>query len=136
MEDFSLIILCRKLGHLIPQTLDTLKPQKGAFEVLILDAEGTNRLGDLAKSYPELKLRILDTRGISLAEMMNEGVGLARGKYIQFLEPGDRYISQHGLEFLSTLIERQPHLVYANSLNRGAISSTDFISARSPLFLR
>lgn len=136
MEDFSLIILCKKGSHLLPLTLDTLKPQQGAFEVLLLDGEGTGRLQDLVARYPELKLRILNARGRNLGEMMNEGLGLARGKYIQFLEPGDRYISQHGLEFLSTLIERQPHLVYANSLNRGAISSTDFISARSPLFLK
>jgi hypothetical protein len=136
MEDFSLIILCKKGNHLLPSTLDTLKPQNGSFEVLLLDGEGIGRFKDLVDSYPELKLRILNVRGCNLGEMMNEGLGLSRGKYIQFLEPGDRYISQHGLEFLSTLIEKQPHLVYANSLNRGAMSPTDFLSARSPWFLK
>lgn len=136
MEDFSLIILCRGRKHLLPLTLDTLKPQGGSFEVLLLDGEGSGRLKELVQCYPELKMRIQNTSGKNLAEMMNEGLGLARGKYIQFLEPGDRYISQHGLEFLKTLIEREPHLVYAHSLNRGGIFPVDFISARSPWFLK
>lgn len=133
--DFSLIILCMKGNHLLPLTLDTLKSQKGSFEVLLLDAEGKGRLKELIQRYPELKLRILNTHGSNLGEMMNVGLGLARGKYIQFLEPGDRYISQHGLEFLSTQIERRPHLIYANSQHR-EIGPAHFISARSPWFLK
>ena len=102
----------------------------------MLDGEGSNRLKEIVQHYPELKITTRNTKGHNLAEMMNEGLGLARGKYIQFLEPGDRYISQHGLEFLSTLVANNPHLVYANSLSRGAVSSSDFISTRSPWFLK
>jgi glycosyltransferase involved in cell wall biosynthesis len=136
MEDFSLIILCRGQRHLLPLTLDTLKPQNGSFEVLLLDGEGSGRLSELAHSYPELKIRVQNAEARNLAEMMNEGLGLARGKYIQFLEPGDRYISQHGLEFLSTLIKQEPHLVYAHSLVKGGISNDEFITARFPWFLK
>jgi len=134
MEDFSLIILCRGQKHLLPATLENLKSQKGSFEILLLDAEGSSMLKEIVDHYPDLKITTRNTKGHNLAEMMNEGLGLAKGKYIQFLEPGDRYISQHGLEFLSTLIANEPHLVYANSLNRGTISSADFISTRSPWF--
>lgn len=136
MEDFSLIILCRGRRHLLPLTLDTLKPQNGAFEVLLLDGEGSGRLAEHLHRYPELKMRVQDASGRNLSEMMNEGIQLARGKYIQFLEPGDRYISQHGLEFLSTLIGKEPHLVYASSLVGGGIFHDELIMARSPWFLR
>ena len=136
MEDFSLIILCRGRRHLLPLTLDTLKPQSGSFEVILLDGEGSGRLKEQIPLYPELKMRVQDASGRNLAEMMNEGIGLAKGKYIQFLEPGDRYISQHGLEFLSTLIGNEPHLVYASTRAREGISQGDFITARSPWFLR
>lgn len=136
MEDFSLIILCRGRRHLLPLTLDTLSPQSGSFEVLLLDGEGSGRLKELIQRYPELKMRVQNASGRNLGEMMNEGLGLARGKYIQFLEPGDRYISQHGLEFLATLITNEPHLVYAHPLVRGGISHVDFITARSPWFLK
>ncbi len=136
MEDFSLIILCKERNHLLSLTLDTLKPQTGSFEVLLLDGEGSGKLGELIHSYPGLKMRVQNTLGKSLAEMMNEGIGLARGKYIQFLESGDRYISQHGIEHLSTLIEKEPHLVYADSLTRKGISQANFIMAQSPWFLK
>lgn len=136
MEDFSLIILCRERMHLLPQTLDTLKLQGGSFEVLLLNSENSSRVKEFVESYPDLKLRVQDASGQSLAEMMNEGVGLARGKYVQFLEPGDRYISQHGIEYLKTLIEKEPHLIYAHSLNKGGVFQSDFISSRSPWFLK
>lgn len=136
MEDFSLIILCRGKRHLLPLTLDTLKPQSGSFEVILLDGEGSGRLAEQMQRYPELKMRVQNASGRNLPEMMNEGLELARGKYVQFLEPGDRYISQHGLEFLSELIRKEPHLVYASSLEKGGISHDDLITAQSPWFLR
>ncbi len=127
MEDFSLIILCKRQIHLLPLTLDTLKAQKGAFEVLMLG----NMKGDLAKQYPELNLRTSKGIGNTLGELMNEAVSIAKGKYIQFLEPGDRYISQQGLEYLKTLIEDEPHLIYANSLFKGGMFYANTMNARS-----
>jgi glycosyltransferase involved in cell wall biosynthesis len=136
MEDFSLIILCREKLHLLPVTLDTLASQAGGFEVILLDGDGSPRIQEMIGMYPGLKIRVQSSIGHTLAQMMNEGVHSARGQYIQFLEPGDRYISQHGMEFLKTLIEKKPHLVYANSLNKGSLVPSDFISARSPWFLK
>jgi glycosyltransferase involved in cell wall biosynthesis len=136
MDDFSLIILCRGRRHLLPLTLDTLKPQSGAFEVLLLDGEGSGRLAEQVSRYPELSMRVQSVSGKNLAEMMNEGVRLARGRYVQFLEPGDRYISQHGLEFIGTLIQKEPHLIYASPLEQGGISPADLIMSRSPWFLK
>lgn len=136
MEDFSLIILCAGKGHLLPLTLDTLKSQSGSFEVLLLDPKGDNRLEEMAQKYPELKIRFQKVSGTRLGEIMNEGAGLAKGKYIQFLEPGDRYISQQGLQFLTSLIQKEPHLIYSHALNRGELAQGEFITATSPWFLK
>jgi hypothetical protein len=138
MEEFSLIVLCKDGRHLLPLTLDTLKPQKGAFEVLLLDGEGKGHLQELAAKYPELSIRVEQTGGGNLAEMMNRGVELSRGKYLQFLEPGDRYLSHHGLAFLSELIQKhgEPHLIYANAAVQGIITPVDLPMAHSPWFLR
>ncbi len=116
MEDFSLIILCRGRRHLLPLTLDTLKAQTGAFEVILLDGEGTGRLSELAHRYPELKIKVQEATGYTLPRMMNRGVELASGRYVQFLEPGDRYISQHGLAFLTELIGQRPYFITAQSV--------------------
>ncbi|HSX11777.1 MAG TPA: hypothetical protein VLF94_08690 [Chlamydiales bacterium] len=136
MEDFSLIILCRGHRHLLPLTLDTLKPQQGSFEVLLLDGEGSGKLAEHLSRYPELKLRVQDASGRNLPQMMNEGVASARGKYVQFLEPGDRYISQHGLSFLGTLIKTEPPLIYTSSLDKDGVVLSDLMTAHSPCLLR
>lgn len=107
MEDFSLIILCERGRHLLPMTLDTLKSQKGSFEVLIFCED---RLGELSSLYPELKIRI-EKPSMNRGEMMNRAIEKAKGTYVQFLESGDRYISQHGLAFLKELIQDQPPLI-------------------------
>lgn len=118
---FSLVILVSKERHLLPLTLDTLKLQSGSFEVVLLNG-AKGHFGDLAHRYPQLSIRVQEASSRNLAEMMNEGVHLAQGKYIQFLEPGDRYISQHGLAYLEELIQKNgtPHLIYfKSSLMRG-----------------
>lgn len=111
MEDFSLIILCRAQRHLLPLTLDTLKPQSGSFEILLLGSDGDEQMNELVKNYPELKIRMFPSSGQSLSQMMNEGTELAFGRYVQFLEPGDRYISHHGLAFLTDQIKSHPQLI-------------------------
>jgi hypothetical protein len=109
MEDFSLIILC-KAGkkHLLPSTLDSLRSQQGAFEVLIVQ-DGAD-FASLRENYPELKIRQISVVG-ALPKVMNRAAREARGAYIQFLEPGDRYISQHALTFLKELIQTSPQVI-------------------------
>jgi glycosyltransferase involved in cell wall biosynthesis len=122
MEDFSLNLLCRGRSHLLPSTLDSLKAQNGSFEILLLDAEGSGRLQELAKRYEGLNIRVENASTRNLAQMMNLGVAQSKGKYIQFLEPGDRYISQYGLTFLTDLIGKEPHLISARGVSQEARS--------------
>lgn len=110
---FSLVILVHKASHLLPLTLDSLKPQKPSFEIILF---GPNSLKGLVKRYPDLQIR-LEPSGATLGEMMNRGVNLSRGKYIQYLEPGDRYISQYGLEFLTQLTVKDPPLISSRGLS-------------------
>jgi len=122
MEDFSLILLVRGNRYLLPLTLDSLNRQSDAsFEVILLDGEGSGRLSQISLNYPALSICVKETPGKSLGEMMNLGLYAARGKYVQFLEPGERYISQHGLSYLSQLLQEtgQPQLIYSSFLKRG-----------------
>lgn len=120
MEDFSLNLLCRGKSHLLSQTLDSLKAQKASFEVLLLDGERTGRLHEVLKGYEGLNIRIESSGSISLAKMMNLGLKCSTGKYIQFLEPGERYISQYGLSYLTEQIVKEPQLISS----RGVIEKT------------
>jgi glycosyltransferase involved in cell wall biosynthesis len=127
MEDFSLNLLCRGRSHLLPSTLDSLKVQNGSFEIILLDADGSGRLKELVNRYDGLKIRVENANTHNLAQMMNLGVAHSRGKYIQFLEPGDRYISPYGLSFLTDLIGKEPHLISARGVS---------VEARSHWLLR
>ncbi len=122
MEDFSLNLLCRGKSHLLPMTLDSLKVQNGLFEVILLDEEGNGKLHEIARRYTDLPIRILPGKGKSLAELMNLGLSASKGKYIQFLEAGDRYISQYGLSYLSELIAPHPPLIAARGIEEGTES--------------
>ncbi|MGB7977699.1 MAG: glycosyltransferase [Chlamydiales bacterium] len=113
MADFSLNLLCKNKIHLLPATLDSLKTQGGSFEIILLDGEGTGRLYALARRYESLPIRVENAEGCNLSQMMNMGLARSRGKYIQFLEPGDRYISQYGLPFLTELIGKEPEVIAA-----------------------
>lgn len=113
MEDFSLNVLCRGQSHLLTTTLDSLRGQNASFEILVLDAEGSGKLEDLARHYQDLNIRIENAKACNLAQMMNLGLAQSRGKYIQFLEPGERYLSPHGLSFLKEFVQKEPHLISA-----------------------
>ena len=122
MKDFSLNLLCRGQSHLLPATLDSLRGQNASFEILLLDAEGSGRLEALAKQYEELNIRIENANRCNLAQMMNLGLAHSQGKYIQFLEPGERYLSPHGLSFLTEFIKKEPHLISARGVSQEARS--------------
>jgi glycosyltransferase involved in cell wall biosynthesis len=118
---FSLVVLVQNNRHLLPLTLDTLKAQEAVFEVILLDGEGSGRLNEYVASYPELPIRVEEMAGANKSELMNRGLSASRAKYVQFLTPGERYLSQQGLSYLSELIAEghEPQLVYSSSLARG-----------------
>lgn len=112
MQDFSLIILCQSSPHLLSSTLDSLRMQQGNFEVILLNS-ASGKGEDWAKSHPELKIKMREEKGRNLAQMMNLGLQMAEGKYVQFMQPGDRYISQHGLSFLTEQMSQHPPFIEA-----------------------
>ena len=118
---FSLIALVSDGKHLLSSTLDSLRSQtERRFEVILIDAMGQGKIEDLVKPYADLALRVHVSEGATTSEMMNEGLRLAQGKYIQFLAPGDRYLSHEGLAYLSDLVQnnKEPQLVYSGFLMR------------------
>lgn len=116
---FSIVILARNSFHLLPLTLDTIKSQSEKnFEVVIVSSS-KQEIAHLCQST--LKDRVFYTKDQEISEMMNEGIRLAKGRYLQFLDPGDRFLSHQGLSYLRQLIQesREPHLVYSSFLMRG-----------------
>lgn len=113
---FSIVILARRGLHLLPLTIETIKFQsEKEFEVIVV----SNSKQEIARLYPDL--RVCQVKDKEISQMMNEGIRVAKGRYLQFLDPGDRFLSHQGLSYLRQLIQdsREPHLVYSGFLMRG-----------------
>ncbi len=116
---FSIVILARSALHLLPLTLDTIKSQSGTdFEVVIVSS-CKQAVAPLTPVTPGF--RVFTAKDKNISQMMNEGIREAKGRYLQFLDPGDRYLSHQGLSYLRQLIQdsSEPHLVYSGFLMRG-----------------
>lgn len=114
---FSIVVLVPGADYLLPLTLDSIQAQtERRFEVLLVGAGELGRLRKIASSYEAFPIRVLQG-GSSMA---NEGILAATGKYLQFLQPGDRFLSQGGLAYLQELISdsQEPHFVYSGFLMR------------------
>lgn len=120
---FSVILLVRKKNHhLLPLTLDTLKDQyESDFETVLIDGKSSGRLTELIRQYPELHIQIRSSAASMTSEMMNEAVRSVQGRYLQFLDPGDRFISPQSLSYVKELITENgdPDIAYSGFLFRG-----------------
>ncbi|MBI3508147.1 MAG: hypothetical protein HY069_00725 [Chlamydiia bacterium] len=121
---FSLIVLVQESRHLLIATLDSLRCQaERRFEVLLMDGIGQGKVEEIARPYSDLALRVQPVpAGQSISATMNQAIALAQGKYLQFLAPGDRYLSQEGLSYLGKLLqaESSPPIVYSGFWMRGS----------------
>lgn len=117
----TIVIPTYNCMHSVTSTLDSLLAQHYPdFEVLIVDAGSTDRTLEVVKSYRDHRIKIFSVSGFQLYEMMNRGISQAAGKYINFLFPGDFYISRSTLHIMMTLaLDHQlPHLNYCGTLLR------------------
>ena len=83
-------------------------------EILVVDGQSTDRTGEIARSFPQV--RCIRQPGTGLAAARNLGIALARGRFIAFLDHDDlwspvkletqvRYMRQNlGLAYTTTLM--------------------------------
>jgi glycosyltransferase involved in cell wall biosynthesis len=105
----------------IGYTLDNvLKQSYPDLEVIIVDAGSTDRTLDIVNGYFSPKVRICSVATYQVYEMLNKGISLATGKYINFLAPGDYYLSETSLKSLTNLSlnGEKPHLMFGACLLR------------------
>lgn len=117
----SIIIPCHNCAQSIGFTLDSLLMQRYAFfEIIVIDASSKDRTLEIIKSFRMPIIRIYVVESFNRPEMLNKGISLAKGKYINFLFPGDYYIANSTLLTMMELaLEKSfPDLVYSGCLIR------------------
>ena len=78
----SVIIPVYNEEKALPDTLDQLRQQSGAYDIIAVDGGSTDRTCDIVSRYPEIQL-LHAPKG--RASQMNAGARLARGEWLLFL---------------------------------------------------
>lgn len=126
----SIIIPTYNCAQLISMTLDSLLMQYyPSFEILIIDAGSKDRTLEVVKHYRNKLIRIFAVTSYNRYEMLNKGISLAKGNYINFIFPGDYYISKENLHIMMglTIKEQFPELVYCGCLIRDGRSEAKLL---------
>lgn len=121
----SLVVPTYNCAHSIPKTLESVQGQSyQGLEVVIIDAGSTDRSLSVIKSFTSLVLKIYSVAEYSLHAMLNRGLSLANGKYVQFMVPGDYFVGPYALQQLADLAvaEDFPHVVMAGSIIRYGVA--------------
>jgi glycosyltransferase involved in cell wall biosynthesis len=102
-------------------TLDSILEQNYPnFELIVVDASSTDHTMEIVKGLHNSRVKMISVSEYQRYEMLNKGISLATGDYINFLFPGDFYLYRETLKFMMNLAldHEMPHLVFCGTLLR------------------
>jgi glycosyltransferase involved in cell wall biosynthesis len=108
-----------------------------AFEIIVIDAESADRTVEVIKRFRDDRIALYSVSDYHRYEMMNKGIAQAQGEYINFLFPGDFYLSRFTFKLMMTLAldTKKPDLVYCGALLRDGKSEVKILSRQLNLQL-
>jgi glycosyltransferase involved in cell wall biosynthesis len=115
----SIIIPSYNASSTITETLDSVLEQNYPdYEVLVVDGGSTDRTLSLVRSYNSKKVHLYFVYENFLYEMLNKGIALAQGLYVNFLHPGATYLQKDSLSYMMSLAidHGMPHMVFGGAL--------------------
>lgn len=124
----SILIPTFNCSQSLAATIESIKEQNYPhFEIIAIDAGSSDRTIEILQSYGNITLS--SVKNYNLYQMLNKGISLARGEYINCLFPGDFYIHRHTLLDIMQLAiyQGKPHLVYCGTLLRDGRSEVKFL---------
>ena len=109
MPTVSVVIPCYNQGHFLDEAVDSVLNQTWQdFEIIVVNDGSTDSLtSQLLADYNKEKTTVLHTANQGLAAARNNGIRLAKGKYILPLDADDR-IGPAYLEKAVHLLDRNP----------------------------
>ncbi len=127
---FSIVLIVPDSYHLVLVTVNSLCEQTFQdFELIVVEhGLPESDMEMLKNSLPQIT-KIHSSYLQDHARLMNKGLGFAKGKYVQFLLPGDVLLSKHVLLELKKKVEENdfPQIVASGYLDREEKKTGDVI---------
>lgn len=113
----TVITVCYNASATIGRTASSVLEQDFAdFEHLVIDGASRDDTLSKARRYGVKEMRIISEPDRGLYDAMNKGLDAARGKYVIFLNAGDKFHSPQTLSEYAAAIEEDTDIVYGDTV--------------------
>lgn len=102
----SIVVPTHNQAQYIAETIESILSQKNCnIEILFIDAESTDRTVEIIRSYEDSRMRIQTVPTTHIFEMINRGIAISRGDYVNILIPQGVYLYPDALSLVMHKIE-------------------------------
>ena len=116
MRLFSIVTVTWNAAQVIAPTLNSVREQSCSdFEYLVVDGASTDNTLQLVREAAIEGTRIFSEPDKGLYDAMNKAIGLARGKYLIWLNAGDRFAAPDSLARLAACAAGSPGVIYGQT---------------------
>lgn len=112
MVKLSIIIVTYNSAKDIAACLESLKfrgrrvQEEDEYEIIVVDNASSDETRDILARFPDLRL-VFNDKNLGYARANNQGVALARGEYLLFLNP-DTILEPDAIDRLVEFLDRHP----------------------------
>ncbi len=119
MPLFTIITITYNAAHTVGRTLDSVASQTFSdYEHIVVDGASDDQTVEIVRSAAGSDRRtVISEPDDGLYDAMNKGIGLAKGKYLIFLNAGDKFHSNGSLAEIAGTISKNdnPGIVYGQT---------------------
>lgn len=117
MPLISIITVTYNAASVLEPTLRSVASQSfGDYEHIIVDGASTDATLSLAAASGNSRMQIHSKPDRGIYHGMNRGLRYAKGKYVVFLNAGDRFASPYTLARYAEAAESEPDIIYGDTV--------------------
>lgn len=113
----SIITVTFNAAEVLQPTLESVEEQTfGDYEHLIVDGASTDGTLELASRFASPRRQVYSRPDKGIYDAMNRGLGFAKGKYVVFLNAGDRFAAPDVLSSYASAMRQEADIVYGDTM--------------------